>query len=934
MPCHSHILKLLAACACGIFCGQLLIADELRHVKATGLVNPESVVVGFDGRIYISEIGERNIDGDGRVSVISKGKVVPFATGLNDPKGIVAVGDNLYVADKVQVWKIDRNGKATVYAAKEAFPVEPLFLNDVAADPVGNLYVSDSGTQDGSQGKVFRISFQGKVSAIADDQRIPGLKRPNGVLVASDRKLLLADVMTGALYRVDLEGNGFEKVADGLGAPDGIVEDAAGNLFVSDVRGGKVYRVRPGNPEPELVLEGLKSAADICAGYDGKSILIPDMQGGSIVALTVAPSRAVAPAFRDLKNPESIVQGADGAFYVTAIGEFNGDGDGLIMAYPAGKPPVMLAQGLDDPKGICLLGKDLVVTDKRQVVKVDLKGNKTVLAAAEAFPEPPLFLNDIAADTKGNLYVSDSGDLKGNGGAVYKISPDGKVSTIINSKSPLPVKGPNGVLPDGQGKLWVVDFFSGDLLLVDLADNSARKIADGFPGGDGLVLDNEGNLYISQWSTGQVSVLSPGASEAKLIANQFVSAADMCLDERQGYLMVPDMKAGTITKLPLPSKAPAVANESPLEVRIEQVFPELVVDRPIVLTHAGDGSNRIFVAGQNGEVFVLPSDSSEGEATRFLDWRAKTAPYKKNNEEGFLGMAFHPKFKQNGELFIYYTAVDMPRRSVISRIKVDPKSPNQADPASEVIVLEIHQPYGNHNGGTIAFGPDGYLYIGMGDGGSGGDPHGNGQKMDTLLGKILRIDVDNQANGKNYAIPSDNPFANQDGARGEIWALGIRNIWRLSFDRETGDCWAGEVGQNIWEEVNLIVRGGNYGWNPRESMHRFTAQGSAPKPEFIEPVWEYHHDLGKSITGGNVYRGKRTPELLGQYLYADYVTGRIWALEYDLPAKRALGNRPIFGNVAPVMSFGEDQNGEVYFLTFNGGVFRFASIPAAIGLSE
>ncbi|MGC3970256.1 MAG: PQQ-dependent sugar dehydrogenase [Pirellulales bacterium] len=906
------------------------ISEEIgaRVQRASGLTNPESVVVGFDGRTYISEIGEREKDGDGRVSVIAHGQVVPFAAGLNDPKGIIAVRDHFFVTDKTQLWVIDRDGKATVFVAKEKFPVEPLFLNDVAVDQGGNLYVSDSGLKEGGQGKVFRISATGdNVTLVADEKRIPELKRPNGVLVGRDGKLLLADVLTGDLYRLAVNDQSYEKIASGLGGADGIVEDAGGNLFVSDVRGGKVHRIKAGYPEPVLVAEGFGSAADIAAAFDGKSLLVPDMKNGQIVQLPIAPAAAVAPQFRGLLNPESIVRADNGTFYVTVIGERDKDGDGAVMAFPQNKPAVVFAKGLNDPKGIARHGDGFVVADKTHVVKIDAGGNVSELVAATAFPTTPLFLNDIAVDDAGNVFVSDSGDRKGSGSAVYQIAPDGKITTIIDSQSPLPLKAANGVLPTGDGKLWVTDLLAGDLLLVNLADKKAEKIAGGMPGADGLVFDNEGNLYISQWLTGEVRILAPGSNEPRLIANQFSSAADTCYDEKNGRIMVPDMKAGTITPLPLPDRNPSAdVDQSVLEVRIEPVFEEVAIDRPILFMNAADGTNRVFIAGQHGKVFVMPNDPSVTEADVYLDWEAKTAKYEKANEEGFLGMAFHPKYKENGQFFVYYTAPDMPRRSVISRFTVDRNDANKADPASEQIVLEIPQPFPNHNGGTIAFGNDGYLYVGLGDGGSGGDPHGNGQKLDTLLGKILRIDIDHKDEGLGYAVPKDNPFVGQAGTRPEIWALGVRNIWRLSFDRQTGDLWAGEVGQNVWEEVNLVTKGGNYGWNPRESFHRFTADLSHGKPNYIDPLWEYHHEIGKSITGGNVYRGKLVPELEGHYVYADYVTGRVWALKYDAAAKKVVAVRPISGNVAPVMSFGEDESGELYFTTVNGGVYRFASI--------
>ncbi|HEY0983256.1 PQQ-dependent sugar dehydrogenase, partial [Schlesneria sp.] len=279
--------------------------------------------------------------------------------------------------------------------------------------------------------------------------------------------------------------------------------------------------------------------------------------------------------------------------------------------------------------------------------------------------------------------------------------------------------------------------------------------------------------------------------------------------------------------------------------------------RPILLTHAGDGSNRIFVPQQQGIIHVFKPDSKE--TTVFLDMSKKVVYIDKENEEGFLGMAFHPKYKSNGEFFVYYTTQESPHTTVVSRFKVSKDDPNKADPDSEEQLLVVKHPYWNHKGGTICFGPDGFLYIAIGDGGAGNDPHGNGQNLQTLLGKILRIDVDHKDPGLNYAIPKDNPFigklANkQPIALPEIYAYGLRNVWRMSFDRQTGAFWAADVGQNLWEEINLITKGGNYGWNLREAKHEFAPNSTSAGPGLIDPIYEYHHDIGKSITGGHVYR--------------------------------------------------------------------------------
>ena len=388
--------------------------------------------------------------------------------------------------------------------------------------------------------------------------------------------------------------------------------------------------------------------------------------------------------------------------------------------------------------------------------------------------------------------------------------------------------------------------------------------------------------------------------------------------------------------------APPV-DTSPLPVQVVGALPKIRFARPIVITHAGDGSNRLFVASQLGKVHVLKNDGSDGQNPPiFLDIEKKVRYYDRRNEEGLLGLAFHPKFAAKGEFFVYYTARDLPEgenigkktpsESVISRFRVSKDDPNRADPTSEEVILRIKQPFWNHNGGTIVFGPDGYLYIALGDGGARDDPHANGQNLKTLLGSILRIDVNHKANGKAYAIPSDNPFVDKEGARPEIWAYGLRNVWRMAFDRKTGHLWAADVGQDVWEEINLIERGGNYGWNLREASHKFTPKdaahtGSDPRDDLIEPIWEYHHDIGKSITGGNVYRGKNVPALNGKYLYADYVTGKLWALNHDAKQRRVVGNHAIARpDNMPIITFGEDEKGEVYFGTDHGRVYKL--VPA------
>lgn len=657
----------------------------------------------------------------------------------------------------------------------------------------------------------------------------------------------------------------------------------------------------------------------------------------SLCTVQAAPPK---PFVTGMKNPESVCIGADGRTYISAIGEFGKDGDGEILVLKNGKPETF-TKDLDDPKGLVAFQQFLFVTDKDKVYRIDRTGKATVLAAAAAFPIKPRFLNDIEVDIEsGMLYVSDSGDLEGKEGAVFRITPQGKVSLLIDGQKSESVKTPNGLLMDGQSHLLVLDFTSGELNRLRLADATLTKIADGFIGGDGLMWDKVGRLFITSWKTGKVwGIARPGAKPV-LIAEGFESAADLCFDAANNRLLIPDMKAGTLTALPT-TIAGFEVDESPLALKTEVAFPDLewtgwkfedkgkvVPLRPIVLTHAGDGSNRVFVATQHGQIHVFPDDQKAKKTKVFLDMQAKVFYHDNENEQGFLGLTFHPQYKKNGEFFVFYTDKKKKTENVLSRFKVSKDDPDKADPDSEEELFRIARPYWNHDGGTVCFGPDGYLYFTLGDGGAANDPHGHGQNMKSVLGKVLRIDVDRKDVGLKYGIPKDNPFVDKKDVRPEIWASGLRNIWRMSFDRATGQLWAGEVGQNLYEEINLIVKGGNYGWNPRESYHPFGPRGAGVRADFIDPIWEYHHDVGKSITGGHVYRGKLMPELQGHYLYADYVTMRHWALKYDNQLKRVVANREIKHPSVPVLSFGEDEKGEVYFLTFTPtgkGIYHYTN---------
>ncbi len=361
------------------------------------------------------------------------------------------------------------------------------------------------------------------------------------------------------------------------------------------------------------------------------------------------------------------------------------------------------------------------------------------------------------------------------------------------------------------------------------------------------------------------------------------------------------------------------------QIQIENAFPNLYFNRPVDIQNAGDSTGRLFVVEQEGRIYVFPNVPSTTAAEVFLDIRSTVNSG--GNEEGLLGLAFHPRYKNNGYFYVNYSALN-PRRNVIARYSVSSSDPGKADPASETVILEFQQPYSNHNGGQIAFGPDGYLYIATGDGGSGGDPQGNGQNLATLLGKILRIDVDSTDPGKNYAIPGDNPFLGGGaGYRGEIWAYGLRNPWRMSFDPVTGWLWAGDVGQNKYEEVDIIERGKNYGWNIMEGFVCYNPSSGCDTAGLAKPVIDYGRSLGQSITGGHVYRGGSVPELFGEYLYGDFGTGRIWSLRYDgsTPAVNTL----IANTGMNVSTFGVDETRELYFATFGGTIHRFSSASTA-----
>ncbi len=375
------------------------------------------------------------------------------------------------------------------------------------------------------------------------------------------------------------------------------------------------------------------------------------------------------------------------------------------------------------------------------------------------------------------------------------------------------------------------------------------------------------------------------------------------------------------------SLVPAVHSQAAVTTRSAPPDPSQVqlveiasgFDRPLGLATPPDGSGRLFVVQQSGRIRIIENGGYKDPP--FLDLTDAISPEVFSGsytERGLLGLAFHPDFAENGLFFVNYT--DRSGHTQIVRYSISADNPDVADPASAETILSVAQPYRNHNGGHLAFGPDAYLYIGLGDGGSAGDPQGNGQNPGALLGKMLRIDVDGDA---PYSIPGDNPFVNDPNYAPEIWALGLRNPWRYSFDRATGDLYIADVGQGDWEEVNFqpgdSPGGENYGWNIYEGTHPF--EGSGDPASFVTPIAEYSHALGISITGGYVYRGAAIPDLEGVYLYGDWGSGRIWAAYRDEGDTWQASEFMETGRF--VSSFGEDEQGELYLVDYSGAILRF-----------
>ena len=376
----------------------------------------------------------------------------------------------------------------------------------------------------------------------------------------------------------------------------------------------------------------------------------------------------------------------------------------------------------------------------------------------------------------------------------------------------------------------------------------------------------------------------------------------------------------TLAPTPIPTIKPTQATPQSFSLDLQPLVSSL--EQPTYLTDPGDGSGRLFVTEQPGRIRIIANGQLLDQP--FLDVADLVST--SGNERGLFSIAFSPDFKSNGQFFIDYTR-EPDGATIIARYTVSAKDPNVADLNSAVTILEIDQPQANHNGGQLQFGPDSYLYIGMGDGGGQGDRHGtigNGQDLSVLLGKLLRINV---TGVDTYSIPASNPFANKSGARPEIWAYGLRNPWRFSFDRTTSDLYIADVGQNTYEEIDFQAAsdpgGENYGWRIMEGLHCFSPQAGCDQSGLTMPIAEYTHDDGCSITGGYVYRGAAYPAMQGAYFFADYCSGIIWSLQRDASGAWQMTQQLDSGLL--VSSFGEDQAGELYVIDHGGAVYRLTA---------
>lgn len=356
-----------------------------------------------------------------------------------------------------------------------------------------------------------------------------------------------------------------------------------------------------------------------------------------------------------------------------------------------------------------------------------------------------------------------------------------------------------------------------------------------------------------------------------------------------------------------------IKQQPPLQITLTSVATGFT--SPLDIENAGDGSGRLFVVEQGGTIRILQNGNVL--STPFLDITAKVTS---GGETGLLGLTFHPGYAQNSRFYLNYTRTTGGQlQTVIAEYQSSAGNPNVADPNSERILLTVNQPFANHNAGQLAFGADGMLYFGLGDGGSGGDPFGNGQNTQVLLGKMLRIDVDHTSTGKQYAIPADNPFVNGGGLP-EIWAYGFRNPWRFSFDAPTGRMFVADVGQDAFEEIDIVTKGNNYGWNVMEGTHCFNPATGCSMTGLTLPIIDYSHSEGVTVIGGFVYHGTLIPAMQNAYVFGDFSNGKMWILQE--PTTNNWTRTLVLSSGRQISSFGRDEAGELYVADYTGSVLQ------------
>jgi glucose/arabinose dehydrogenase len=629
------------------------------------------------------------------------------------------------------------------------------------------------------------------------------------------------------------------------------------------------------------------------------------------------------PKLDGIATAEGLVIAPDGTIYFTQ--PFGTGASGFLGRY---RPPYTapetrwldlggkaLGITLDPKRGVLYAGS----RDRKKLLAVYLATHPLVTELADVEPT----INGVTLGPDGAVYYTDT-----KGGHVYRVTAAGAKTQVTTS----PIEDANGIAFGPDGNVYVLSYGKAKItrLTVKAGKEAARAPFADITGGksaDGITFDSKGRMYVT---AGALYRISPDGKNVESLGAAYGANADFgmgslgCADlytagNGKGITRfdndTPGMdvpwhrpKLKLKEKVPPPTPPPPVPARLAAKAKLELVTSEAA--EPVgIVAPPGEPVGRLFVIERRGPIRVLRGKAFD--AKPFLDFTGKVALWSKpNSEQGLLGLAFHPRFQNNGRLFVHYT--DLGWQTRVVEYKVDPADPGRADPASARELLVVHQPYDNHNGGNLEFGPDGKLYVLLGDGGKAGDPHGFAQSDRSVLGKMLRLDVD-----AAKPVP-------------EVLGRGLRNPWRYSFDRKTGDLYIADVGQNAFEYVHVVpakrVSGPlNFGWNVAEGLHCYQAQ-TCQRKGFVAPVLEYPHSEGCSITGGYVYRGKAIPELAGSYFYSDFCTALLrsfrlrngkavegwdWKAALDPDAK-----------IAQVTAFGEDQEGELYVVSQEGTIYK------------